>query len=81
MMLTIEQVMERTGSGRRTVRWWISSGELKAVNLSADKASERPRLRIRTEDLETFLDARSVGRTSTQQATRARRYKPQKKYV
>lgn len=81
MTHTIEHIAEQVGVSRRTVRRWIDLGELRAINLSVSKASERPRLRIRNVDLEEFLQARSVGNAPQQRSRAARRYKPRKKYV
>ncbi len=54
------------------VHGWISSGELKAINLSN---GNRPRWKIRPSDLETFLETRS-NRTNRSEAPKVKRLLP-----
>jgi excisionase family DNA binding protein len=58
--LTVEQVAARLGKTKRdAIYMWISTGELKAVNLATSKSS-RPAWRIRQADLDQFLADRQV---------------------
>ena len=50
-LLTPPQVAQRHGCKPETVRSWIRSGRLKALQTSGGK---RPRFRIRPEDLDEF---------------------------
>lgn len=56
--LTPPQLAERYGIGLRKVLSWIASGELAAIDLSANR-TKRPRWRISTEALERFETART----------------------
>lgn len=71
-LLTPPQVAEMLGVDPCTVREWIRSGELPGVNLASDTAT-RPRFRVRPEDLDAFLERRSV---SPPPEPRRRRRKP-----
>ena len=42
----IKEAAERLQVEERTVRYWIATGDLKAVNVSRSAASKKPRLRI-----------------------------------
>lgn len=59
-LLTREQVAKMLGVTATTVKRWIIGGELPAVNISENPLSKRPRLRIRPEAIETFLNRRSI---------------------
>jgi excisionase family DNA binding protein len=50
LMHTVQTVAERLGMAERTVRRWITTGELKAFRLGSQ-------LRIAEDDLRAFLDA------------------------
>jgi hypothetical protein len=54
-----------------TVKHWIRSGELVAVNVSRNRQSGVPRLRVRQSDLDAFLAVRSTS-TSKPKADRRR---------
>jgi excisionase family DNA binding protein len=71
-LLTISDVAVRFGVTERTVVEWIRSNELPAVNASRKTASQKPRLRIRPEDVDLFETARSTATTATTPATRRR---------
>lgn len=54
---TIEEVAKRLKVHDRTVRRYIKSGDLKAVNLGSDS---QPNWRIQEEDFLSFLDKRKT---------------------
>ena len=56
----IKEAAERLQVEERTVRYWIATGDLKAVNVSRSAASKKPRLRILEEDMLSFQALRSV---------------------
>jgi len=55
-----DEVAEKLRVDERTVRSWIAKGELRAVNLSRDRGSRKPRLRVLEAEVERFLEARST---------------------
>jgi excisionase family DNA binding protein len=65
MTKSIEETAQALGVDERTVRAWIAKGELKAINLSRNALSQKPRLRIRDVDLERFLELRAVSTAPT----------------
>jgi excisionase family DNA binding protein len=71
-LLTISDVAQRFGVTDRTVGEWIRSNELPAVNASRRTGSQKPRLRIRPEDVELFEAARSTATTAATPGTRRR---------
>ena len=58
--LQIPQVAELLSVSPDTVRNWIAKGELKAVDVSATKRSQKPRLRVLKSDLDDFITLRTV---------------------
>ncbi|QDT54278.1 Helix-turn-helix domain protein [Caulifigura coniformis] len=58
--MTIAEVAAKMCVDEWTVRQWLKSGELRAVNVSARPNSRRPRMRILPDDLERFIAARST---------------------
>jgi len=58
---SINDVSEALGVSPDTVKLWISRGELIALNVSLNRHSRKPRLRVRESDLEAFLNARQTG--------------------
>ena len=69
---SIREFAESVGVDERTVRAWISSGELAATNVSRNRLSKKPRLRITERQADAFLDQRS---TRFEQPDRRRRPK------
>lgn len=57
---TIDEVAASLKVSDETVAVWIRTGELKAFNVSRDRCSGKPRLRVRQSDLDAFLAARST---------------------
>jgi excisionase family DNA binding protein len=58
--VTVEQVAEKLEVSVRTIREWIASGELTAVNTSRNPRSQRPRLRVLDDEFYRFLERRST---------------------
>ena len=58
---TIREVCERYGVTATTVRAWVRSGELRALNVSRATTSRKPRWRIP----QSALDAFELARTPT----------------
>lgn len=58
--IPLPEVAEALGVSSRTVGYWIATGALRAVNLSRDPRSRKPRWRVLADDLERFLAARST---------------------
>lgn len=57
----------------RTVQQWVATGELKAVNVSRNRQSKKPRLRITQCDLDAFLTSRSVNSAKPKRTRKAMR--------
>jgi excisionase family DNA binding protein len=57
MLLTVKDAGERLGIGRNSVYALVNSGELRVVNVAP--AGRRPRLRIRLDDLQAFIDSKT----------------------
>lgn len=64
--LQLSEVAETLAVSADTVRAWIKKGELKATDVSLTRGSQKPRLRVLKEDLDTFLTLRTVS-VKTQQ--------------
>jgi len=77
---TIPDVAKDFGVSERTVQKWVEAGELRAVNVSRDRNSKKPRLRVLDSDLQAFLAGRTVG-TERKQSRRRGRPKAARKYV
>jgi len=58
--LQIPQVAELLAVSPDTVRNWIAKGELQAVDVSATKRSQKPRLRVLKSALDDFITLRTV---------------------
>jgi excisionase family DNA binding protein len=59
--LTVDDICKRFGGiSERTVLGWISSGELKAVNVGRKPGKKKPRWRISQEALDEFERGRSA---------------------
>lgn len=58
LLLTVPETAAHLRMDRKTVYRLISSGELRATDISATKGG-RTRTRIRRDDLERFIDART----------------------
>jgi len=71
---------ERYGVGIEKVHGWISTHQLRAVNV-ATRTSQRPRYRIRQEDLDAFEAARSTTPAPKPQRRRRKADQPVKEYV
>jgi len=78
--LSTDEVAEALNVSVRTVDEWINSGELRAVNVSRNRNSRKPRRRIREADLDAFLAGREVNNAN---GPARRRQKPKniKQYV
>ncbi len=61
-----------------TVRTWIRSGELRGFNVAAPSA-QRPRFRVRDEDLQEFMERREL-KPAQKSRRRARRSAPSGRY-
>ena len=57
--LTPRRVAQIMGVSAKKVRVWITTGQIKATNVSTDPAG-RPRYRISPEDLTAFQEQRQV---------------------
>jgi|GEM_PF-1092265 len=76
---SLEEIAEKLSVDARTVRSWIANGELRAVNVSRNQQSKKPRLRIMEDDVTNFLTLRSVA--ATEKVTRRQRSKPCRQWV
>ena len=77
--LSTDEVAEALNVSVRTVDEWINSGELRAVNVSRNRNSRKPRRRVREADLEEFLAGREVNASGP--ARRKQRPKKIPQYV
>jgi len=59
-LLSIQDLADQYGASTKTFRAWIKSGELKAVNVSRDQKSQRPRYMVRKSDLDKFFEDRTT---------------------
>jgi transposase len=59
--MRIGDIMKRFGVGRGTVKAWIAANELRAVNVSREPGSRRPRWWITPEALAAFEATRTAG--------------------
>ena len=78
---TPREIAESRGVSVDTVRSWIHSGQLRAVNLARAAGSRKPRWRVSETDLAAFELARS--NTPAPKPTRRRRRtgRPIREYV
>jgi excisionase family DNA binding protein len=72
-VLTVARVAERYGVTEGTVLAWISSGELKALNVGRKPGAKKPRWRVSETALEAFEAARSAAAPAPPKARRPRR--------
>lgn len=68
--LQLSEVAEALAVSVDTVRAWIKKGELKATDVSLTRGSQKPRLRVLKEDLDTFLTLRMVAVETQQRGPR-----------
>lgn len=59
-LYSIQDLADQYGATAATFRAWIRSGELKAVNVSRNQKSKRPRYMVRQSDLEKFFEDRTT---------------------
>jgi excisionase family DNA binding protein len=57
---SIPEVAGLLGVSKRTVEAFIAAGELRAICVSRNRNSRKPRLRIAAEELERFTRSRST---------------------
>jgi len=57
---SLTETAEFFGVNPRTVEAWISAGELRAVNVSRNRNSQKPRLRVTDSELQRFIESRST---------------------
>ena len=77
--LSLDEVADALAVSVRTVEEWVSKGELRAVNVSRNRQSRKPRRRVRESDLEEFLASREVNASGP--ARRRQKPKNIKQYV
>jgi transposase len=73
MTHSLGDLAARYGVTKRTVRAWIASGELRALDLGRRFGSGKPRLRVTDADLADFENVRRVA--AVPRATRRKREK------
>jgi excisionase family DNA binding protein len=69
---TLAELAEQYTVSLRTVETWVASGELRAVNVSRDRTSRKPRLRVLQCDLDAFLAGRATDAAAVHQPRRKR---------
>ena len=76
--LTIQDIADLLRVSRDTVERWIHTGQLRAVDVSSDKArsGRRTSWRISTNSLERFLEARANRPYHPRRETRRRKAMP-----
>ncbi|NLX56242.1 MAG: helix-turn-helix domain-containing protein [Planctomycetaceae bacterium] len=72
--LTPPEIARSLRVSETKVAAWIKSGRLRAFNVSE---GQRPKYRIRADDLESFLDGRTAAPPPTRPVRRERRDIPQ----
>lgn len=60
-LLTIRQASDLLGVSERTVRRLIAHDRLRRVEMVSGEDRRRPVVRIRREDLDAYIEARTVG--------------------
>lgn len=73
---SLEEIAKALDVCEKTVLVWIRSGELQAVNVSRCRQSTRPRLRVRSSDLDTFLASRATSGAEPKRQRRRQAYVP-----
>lgn len=58
-MLTVAQICKEFAVDELTVRHWIRSGQLLAINVCRSPTATKPRWRVRRESIERFMATRS----------------------
>ena len=71
-LLTPEQIAESLAVCSKTVIAWIQTGQLRAVNVSLNGGSKRPRYRVLPSDLDVFLAVRSTRQEPAKRSPRKR---------
>lgn len=69
----LAEIAESLGVCVETVARWVASGEMRAVNVSRDRRSRKPRLRVLQADLDQFLSARATDHGAELQPLKRRR--------
>ncbi len=67
---SISEVADLFTVSARTVEQWIARGELRALNVSRNVTSRKPRLRVTLADLDSFMAMRSTVTASVKPARR-----------
>lgn len=62
---SIGEVAQKLDIDERTIRDWIAKGDLTAFNVSRNRDSRKPRLRISDDEIERFLQSRSTAPAPT----------------
>lgn len=78
---SLSEVAEALGVSTRTVEIWISTGELRAVNVSRNRHSRKPRHRVTDADLNAFLASRETGKPARQTGKIRRKTESIPRYV
>jgi hypothetical protein len=68
-MKTVDDIANECGVDGQTVRTWIVSKQLAAMNVCKTAGGKKPRWRVRDEDLAAFLAGRSNRPATTQPGT------------
>lgn len=69
---TLADIAELLGVSVRTVETWIAARELRAVCVSRDRTSRRPRWRVVQTDLDAFMAGRATDQGADRQPRRRR---------
>ncbi len=70
---SLPELAEECAVSPRTIEAWIASGELRAINVSRNRSSRKPRLRVLQSDLDAFFAGRATNQQSTTDQQTARR--------
>lgn len=81
LLHSLADIADSLGVSVRTVETWIADKSLRAVNVSRNAKSKKPRLRVLQHDLDAFLAARSTNVASERQPRRARRIEAVEQFV
>ena len=57
--LSVRDVCKQLGVSETTVRAWLHSGELRGFSVSRRAGSKKPRYRVKQQDLDCFILART----------------------
>lgn len=58
--LTVKEVAQRLKVSTGKVRGWLTSGELRPINVSAKRGGKKPRYRVSEDELARFEVAREI---------------------